>query len=161
MNSPANPAADADELLSVRLTKVLSATPQRVFDAWISPETMKLWWGPKGFKGIRAEADPRPGGAFLIEIASEDGEVHKMAGVYTELAPPNLLCMEIRHRTFEGAAERPEGYIPTYVRVELREHADGTELTLIHSGFLDASLVSRFEGGWGGSLDKLAATFGK
>ena len=159
MNSPVNPAADADDLLSVRLTKLLPAPPERVFEAWIKPELMTLWWGPQGFTGLKAEADPRPGGAFLIEIGNDEGEVHKMAGIFTELSPPELLCMEVRHRTFEGADRRPEGYIPTTVRVELRAQADGTELTLIHSGFLDAAQVSRFQGGWGGSLDKLAAVF--
>ena len=159
MNSPANPAAEANDLLSVHLTRVLRAPPQRVFDAWTTPEIMKLWWGPQGFTGINAESDPRPGGAFMIEIGNGDGEVHKMSGVYTEVSPPRLLCMEVRHRTFEGAAERPEGYIPTTVRVELRAHAEGTELTLTHRGFLDAAQVARFQGGWGGSLDKLAAVF--
>ena len=158
MNSPAQSAADADELLTVRLTRFLSAPPQRVFDAWIKPELMVLWWGPQGFKGITAEADPRPGGAFALEIGNEAGERHKMSGIFTEVSPPGLLCLEIRHRTFEGAAETPEGYIPTTVRVELRPHAEGTELTLIHSGFTDAALVARFRGGWGGGLDKLEST---
>lgn len=155
MNSPANPAAEADDLLTVRLTRVLRAPRERVFRAWTDPALMTRWWGPKGFNGIAAEADPRPGGAFSLEIGNPEGEVHKMAGIYTELSPPDLLCLEIRHRTFEGAAERPEGYIPTYLRVELREHAEGTELTLTHSGFLDAALAARFQGGWSGSLDKL------
>ena len=148
-------AAEADDLLSVRLTKVLPASRERVFEAWTRPEIIQQWWGPKGFTGRKAEADPNPGGAFSIEIEGPDGEVHRMAGIYTELSPPSLLCLEIRHRQFEGAAERPEGYIPTYLRIELAEHTDGTELTLTHTGFLDAALASRFHGGWSGSLDKL------
>jgi len=157
MNKTANPSAEIDDLLSVRLSRVLPAPRQRVFEAWTSPEMIKRWWGPKGFHGISASADPRPGGAFALEIQGPEGEVHRMAGVYTELRPPALICFEIHHRQIEGAAERPEGYIPTQVRVELREHAKGTELILIHSGFLDAALAARFQGGWAGSLEKLEA----
>jgi len=155
MNKPVNPAGDIDDLLTVRLSRVLPAPRERVFEAWTSAEMIWRWWGPKGFEGISAKADPRPGGEFAVDIRGPDGEVHRMAGLYTEVVRPELVCMEIRHRQFEGAADRPEGYIPTQVRVELREHADGTELTLTHTGFLDAALAARFNGGWAGSLDKL------
>lgn len=155
MNKPARPAAEIDDLLTVRLSRVLPAPRERVFEAWTSPELIHRWWGPKGYRGVSSEADPRPGGAFAVEIQDPDGVVHRMAGLYTEVEPPSLVCIEIRHRQFEGAAERPEGYIPTQVRVELREHAEGTELILAHSGFLDAALAGRFKGGWSGSFDKL------
>lgn len=151
-------AAEADDLLSVHLSKVLPASRERVFEAWTTPALMTRWWGPKGFEGVAASADPRPGGAFSVEIRNPEGEVHKLAGIFTEVEPPALLCLEVRHRTFEGAADRPEGYVATQVRVELREHADGTELTLTHSGFLDAAIAARFNGGWAGTLDKLEIT---
>jgi len=155
MNNPANPAAEADELLSVHIRRIFPVSRKRVFEAWTSPEVLRLWWGPKGYNSRSAQADPRPGGAFSIEIEGPDGEVHVMSGFYTEVVRPELVCMEIRHRMIEGAAERPEGYIPTQVRVELREHSEGTELILLHTGFLDAALASRFNGGWASSFDKL------
>ena len=155
MNHPANPASEIDELLSVCLSRVLPAPRERVFEAWTSAELIKLWWGPKNFKALSAKADPRPGGEFAVEIQGPDDKVHLMAGLFTEVTPPELVCFEIRHRTFEGAAERPEGYIPTHVRAELREHPNGTELTLTHTGFLNAALTASFKGGWSGSLDKL------
>jgi uncharacterized protein YndB with AHSA1/START domain len=150
MSQP-DPVAEIDDLLTVRLSRVLPAPRERVFEAWTTPEIIARWWGPHSFRGIAAEADPRP----AIELEGADGERHRMAGIYTEVTPPELLCLEIRHRQIEGAAQRPEGYIPTFVRVELREHPEGTELTLTHSGFLDAALAGRFRGGWSGSLDKL------
>ena len=155
MNHHASPASEIDDLLSIRLSRVLHAPRERVFDAWTSAELLSLWWGPKDFQGISAKADPRPGGEFAIDIRGPDGKVHRMAGLFTEVVPPELVCLEIRHRQLKGAAERPEGYIPTYVRVELREHAEGTELTLTHTGFLDAAVATSFNGGWVSSLDKL------
>ena len=151
-------AAEAEDLLSVHLTRVLPASRERVFAAWTSPDLMTRWWGPKGYQAISCTADPRPGGEFVIEIKSPEGEIHRMTGLYTEVEPPALVCLEIRHRLIEGAAEAPGGYIPTYVRVELQPHADGTELTLLHNGFLDAALAGRFNGGWSSSFDKLEST---
>lgn len=158
MSNRVDYAAEADELLSVRIVKILPAPRERVFKAWTSAEMIKRWWGPKGYQGRTAEADPRRGGAFQVEIEGPDREIHLMRGVFTEVVEPSLVCLEIRHRQFEGAAERPEGYIPTQVRIELREHPDGTELTLLHTGFLDAALADRFNGGWSSSLEKLAST---
>jgi uncharacterized protein YndB with AHSA1/START domain len=155
MNTPTSVATDTDDLLSVRLSRVIPAPPEQVFEAWTSAELMRRWWGPRHVEAVSALADARPGGAFSIEMRDRDGAMHKMAGIFTELERPSLVCLEIRHRQFEGAAERPGGYIPTHVRVELSAHADGTLLNLTHSGFLDAALVQRFDAGWTGSLDKL------
>lgn len=156
MNEQANLAAEADDLLSVHLVRILPAPPERVFASWTTADMLKRWWGPEGYRGLSAKSDPRPGGAFQIEIESPDGVVTVMAGVFTEVKEPSLVCMEIRHRQFEGADERPEGYIPTQLRVELRPHPGGTELTLLHTGFLDAALAGRFNGGWSSSFNKLA-----
>ncbi len=156
MSKPIRLDAEADEILCVRLVKILAAPRHRVYEAWTSAEMIKKWWGPEGYNGLSAKSDPRPGGSFQVEIEGPDGTVHLMSGVFTEVVAPSLVCLEIRHRQFEGAAERPEGYIPTQVRVELREHADGTELTLLHTGFLDAALANRFNGGWTSSFLKLS-----
>ena len=161
MNEQTDRIANHEELLSVRVARILEASRERVFEAWTSTELIPLWWGPKDYRGISAMADPRPGGAFAIEVEGPDGEQHRMAGIYLEVEPPRLLCMEIRHRQLEGASERPEGYIPTLVRVELHEHAKGTELVLTHSGFLDAAIASRFDAGWNGSIDKLVTTLAR
>jgi uncharacterized protein YndB with AHSA1/START domain len=150
-------ATDADDLLSVRMTRILPVPRERVFAAWTTAELLQKWWGPKELVGLSAEADPRPGGAFGVEVQTPDGVVHHMRGIYTEVEWPSLVCIEIRHRQFEGASERPEGYIPTTVRVELREHKDGTELILAHTGFLDAAIAGRFNNGWSGAFDKLHA----
>lgn len=158
MSKPTSVATELDDLLSVSLARVIPAPREQVFEAWTSAELIHRWWGPKHVEALSALADARPGGEFSIEMREADGKTYTMAGVFTELERPSLVCMEIRHRQFEGAAERPGGYIPTLVRVELSEHDDGTLLNLTHSGFLDAALAQRFKGGWTGGLDKLQTT---
>lgn len=155
MASELKAADDLDDLLTVRVSRVFPVPKERVYEAWTTAELLAQWWGPKGYEGVSAEADPRPGGAFECAIKDADGGIHRMRGVYTELEPYELICMEIRHRQFEGAADRPEGYIPTHVRVELKDHEDGTELLLTHTGFLNAAQVGNFDEGWNGSFDKL------
>lgn len=150
-------AADADELLTLRLTRTIAAPREAVFRAWTDPAIIKQWWGPHFVKVNHVEVDPRPGGAFAIDLTNtQSGEDVRMAGVYLVLREPELVIMEIRHRQFEGAAQAPGGYIPTTVEVRLIETAEGTELSLVHAGFLDAAQMPMFEGGWTGSFDKLA-----
>ena len=44
------------------ITRVFDAPRPLVFKAWIEPERIKEWWGPRGFTTLSCEIDLRPGG---------------------------------------------------------------------------------------------------
>jgi uncharacterized protein YndB with AHSA1/START domain len=51
--------------LSLSLTRVVSATPERLFNAWLTPAMLKIFMVPcEGGAVPVAETDPREGGRF-------------------------------------------------------------------------------------------------
>ncbi len=84
MTATAQAQSIADRELS--LTRLIDASPDKVFRAWTDPELLKRWFAPArlcdaGF----AELDVRPGGANLIVMRGPDGVEMPNRGVYLEV----------------------------------------------------------------------------
>jgi len=60
----------------IRITRHFDASPERVFDAWLDPQTASRWLftDAKG-KITRCEIDARVGGKFLIVDRRSVGDV--------------------------------------------------------------------------------------
>ena len=43
------PHASGGGSQELTLERLLPASPERVFDAWVNPGTLVKWWGPEGF----------------------------------------------------------------------------------------------------------------
>lgn len=78
---------------AIVLTRVLSAPPARVFEAWTRPQHVKCWWDPAGRLLDTCDIDLRPGGTFSFVSQLASG-AHRFAGIYREIAPPNRLVFE-------------------------------------------------------------------
>ena len=66
----------------VRLTRVLRAPRERVFSAWTEPGLLERWWtGVGGW-----------GGRYRFSMRDDRGAAHSVAGVYSEIAPPDRLA---------------------------------------------------------------------
>ncbi len=54
---------------SVRLTRIIKASPQRVFDLWTQPQLMARWMSPyPGEVRCVAQAELRIGGRYKLEM---------------------------------------------------------------------------------------------
>ena len=82
--------------LTVKLSGIVEAPPQRVFDAMIDPEQVAEWWGPEGFTCPAVSLDPRVGGAYRIAMQPPEGELFHLAGEYVEVEPPSRLAYTFR-----------------------------------------------------------------
>jgi uncharacterized protein YndB with AHSA1/START domain len=78
---------------SIVLTRILAASREQVFDAWTRPEHVRCWWDPAGHPLAVCEIDLRPGGAFRF-VNRDSLDACEFAGVYREIAPPDLLIFE-------------------------------------------------------------------
>jgi uncharacterized protein YndB with AHSA1/START domain len=60
----------ARELVS---TRIIAASPQRLYQAFIRGEELARWWGPAGFTNTNHVFEPRPGGRWHLTMHGPDG----------------------------------------------------------------------------------------
>jgi len=142
---------------TLRLTRILDATRERVFDAWVDRDQFIQWMCPPGVTITLMEIDVREGGAWRVGGRNESGRVFASSGKYVEVKRPERLVFTWAHHA-DGDYANPRGH-ETTVRIELRALGDKTELTLIHGAFVDG--YTQHKAGWEGSFDKLVAFLGR
>lgn len=132
---------------SLTITRRVNAAPQAVFDAFVVPEKIALWWGPDCGPVTSAKINARKGGRFHVRFRMEDGSEHGSSGVFEVFEPPHRLAM---------SWDWDEGGDPTSrVEVTIREVGGQSELTFTHSRLPDAASRDSHREGWNGALDKL------
>ena len=72
-------------------TRMLDASPEKVFRAWTEPELMKQWFCPRPWTTPVIETDVRPGGSNYILMKGPNGEEMPNRGVYLEVVPNRKL----------------------------------------------------------------------
>ncbi|HLX15547.1 MAG TPA: SRPBCC domain-containing protein [Bradyrhizobium sp.] len=132
---------------SIRLTRIIKASPQRVFDLWTQPQLMARWLSPyPGEVRCVARAELRVGGRFKLEMRSDQSGC-EIEGAYVAIDPPRKLVF-----TWSGP---PTGQADTLVTVELMPIENATELTLTHEKLPTADLREGHGIGWAYMLDHL------
>jgi len=138
-----------DSTTTVFVERVVPASPQKVFEAWLDPEALRRFMFPApGASVSRAECDPRVGGKFLI-VMNVGG--HEMAhrGEYLEIK---------RYTRMVFTWNSPHAGEGSRVTLHFAESEGGeTKLTLEHEGLADADARARHYGGWSHILDALSA----
>ncbi|HEX8572566.1 MAG TPA: SRPBCC domain-containing protein [Allosphingosinicella sp.] len=64
-------------------TRLVEASPDEIYRAFVDPEALMAWLPPRGMSGRILRFEPRQGGRYRIELALE-GEGHELAGKTTE-----------------------------------------------------------------------------
>jgi uncharacterized protein YndB with AHSA1/START domain len=130
------------------IERLLPATPERVFDAWVNPETLARWWGPEGF------TDLSEGGRWRTVMLSPEGQRHIVSGVYRKIDRPARLV-------FTWAWEDEDGSRGAESEVDLtfRPAGSGTQLHLVHRRFASAESRDSHRLGWQSSFNDLERLF--
>ena len=126
----------------------IAAPPERVFDAWLDPESVRHWLfaTPDGVMES-VEVDARVGGRFII--AERRGpDVAEHYGEYVEIDRPRRLAFDF---WTSFSAER------TRVTVTIAAEGAGSLVTLTHEGVW-ADWEEKTRQGWTTILDGLART---
>jgi uncharacterized protein YndB with AHSA1/START domain len=76
------------EQRTVCFERILSASPEEVFDAWTQPEQMTQWWDPTGAPLVSCSIDLKPKGTFRFVTA---GHAPPFEGVYEVIDRPSRL----------------------------------------------------------------------
>ncbi len=131
----------------LQISKVIAAPRERVFAAWLDPDTLRRFMCPNGAAVPCAEVEARVGGSFRIDMRKGD-ELWVHTGTYLEISPPERLVF-----TWQS---RETADIPSLVTLVFREHAGGTELLLTQERLPSAHAVVKHTGGWTQILELLA-----
>jgi uncharacterized protein YndB with AHSA1/START domain len=135
---------------TLRIERVIDASPTEVFRAWTTPEAMEQWYRDgDDFVARIVELDVRPGGMYRVEFGPVGREPYVEYGEYLEVDPPHRLVWT---ETLEGVDAPWSG---TRVTLELRDDNGKTRLNLTHEGFPTSRHRDLAAGGWPGFLDRI------
>lgn len=116
----------------------IEADPEAVFDFLVTDEGMTAWMGQY------AALDPRPGGAFAVDIAG-----YAIRGRYVEVDRPRRVAFTWG---MAGSEALPPG--ASTVTFTLTPIASGTRVELRHTGLPDTEISGHVRG-WAHFLPRL------
>lgn len=135
---------------SVRLHRVLTTSPEKVYRAFVEPDAIGSWLPPFGFVCSVHELDAKPGGTHRMSFRNfTTGESHSFGGTYLELVPGEKLVYTDRFDDPDMPGEMT-------VTVTLKSVPVGTELHIEQQGIPDIIPIEACYLGWQESLRKLA-----
>ncbi len=113
---------------TIKLHRVLRATPDRVYRAFIDPKAMVKWLPPNGFTGEVHHMDAKVGGSYKMSFTNfTSGKSHSFGGEYLELKPNELL-------RYSDKFDDPNMPGEMTTTVTLKKVSVGTELNVVQEG---------------------------
>ena len=135
---------------TIRLHRVLRATPERVYRAFLDPDAMVKWLPPNGFTAKVHHFDAKVGGTHKMSFKNfTTGKSHSFGGRYLELTPNERI-------RYTDKFDDPNLPGEMHVSVTLRKVSVGTDLTIVQEGIPAAIPVEACYLGWQESLCGLA-----
>lgn len=131
---------------TIRLHRVLSAIPERVYRAFLDADAMAKWLPPNGFTGHVHHLDAKVGGTYKMSFTNfTTGKAHSFGGTFLELVPHE----RIRHTDQFDDPNLP-GQMQT--TITLKKVSCGTELNIVQEGIPDVIPPEACSLGWQESL---------
>ncbi len=135
---------------TVRLHRVLRASPERVYRAFVDGDALVKWLPPNGFTARMHHLDARVGGSYRMSFTNfTTGNSQAFGGAYVELIPGERI-------RYTDAFEDPNLPGEMQTTVSLKQLSLGTELSIVQEGIPDAIPVEACYLGWQESLILLA-----
>ena len=135
---------------TIRLHRVIRATPEKIYRAFLDADAKAKGLPPNGFTGKVHHLEAKVGGAYKMSFTNfTTGSSHSFGGKYLELTPHE----RIRHTDKFDDPNLP-GEIQTIV--DLKKVSCGTELSIVQEGLPAAIPPEACYLGWQESLILLA-----
>ena len=135
---------------TIHLHRVLRATPERVYRAFLDSEAMVKWLPPNGFTGKVHHMDARVGGSYKMSFTNfTTGKSHSFGGEYLELVP---------HERIRHTDKFDDPNLPGLMQVTIlfKKVFCGTEVNITQEGVPDIIPAEACYLGWQESLALLA-----
>ncbi|SFR98233.1 Uncharacterized conserved protein YndB, AHSA1/START domain [Halomicrobium zhouii] len=156
-NSGSEPTTNSEQndTRSMTVSRVIEASPERVYNAFLDPDELAQWLPPTGFSGEVHHLEPEEGGTYRMTFTGETEEFAEydstFGGTYLELVPGERIVY-----TDEFETDEPSMAGEMTVTVTFEDVPDGTEITVHHEGFPEGASPSDANEGWTDSLGNLA-----
>ncbi|MBN8914550.1 MAG: SRPBCC family protein [Rhizobiales bacterium] len=135
---------------TARLHRILTASPEKVYRAFIEADALAKWLPPNGFTCTVHHLDAVVGGTFRMAFRNfTTGHSDAFGGEFLELVPGALVRYTDR---FDNPALPGD----IEVTIVLKKVSMGTELDITQSGIPDVIPVEACYLGWQQSLRNLA-----
>ena len=131
---------------TVRLHRIIRATPERIYRAFLDADAMAKWLPPNGFTGKVHRMDAKLGGAYRMSFTNfTTGHSHSFGGEYLELVP---------HERIRYTVKFDDPNLPGVMQttVNLRAVFCGAELTAVQEGIPEVIPPEACYMGWQESL---------
>ena len=135
---------------TIRLHRVLRATPERIYRAFLDADAMTKWLPPNGFTGKVHHMDAKVGGTYKMSFTNfSTGRSHTFGGEYLELVP---------HERIRYSDRFDDPNLPGEMQttVTLKKVSCGTELNIVQEGVPEVIPAEACYLGWQDSLNLLA-----
>jgi len=135
---------------TVRFHRVLRATPEKIYRAFVDADAMAKWLPPNGFTGKVHHMDAKVGGTYKMSFTNfTTGRSHSFGGKYLELVPHE----RIRHT---DKFDDPNLPCEMQTTITLKKVSCGTEVNIVQEGIPEAIPPEACYLGWQESLTLLA-----
>jgi uncharacterized protein YndB with AHSA1/START domain len=135
---------------TIRLHRVLRATPERVYRAFLDADAMAKWLPPYGFTCKVHHMDAKVGGTYRMSFTNfTTGNGHSFGGEYREL-------VQFEKLRYTDSFDDPNLSGEMQTTVTLKQVSCGTELTVVQEGLPAAIPLEMCYLGWQESLEQLA-----
>jgi uncharacterized protein YndB with AHSA1/START domain len=117
---------------TVRLHRVLTTKPEKVYRAFIEADALAKWMPPNGFTCTVNHMDANVGGTFKASFRNfTTGHSHSFSGKYLEVVPNERL-------RYTDKFDDPNLPGEIQVTVTLKKVSVGTDLNIVQEGLPDA-----------------------
>lgn len=135
---------------TIRLHRVLTTSPEKVYRAFIEADAVAKWLPPNGFTCTVHHLEPTVGGTHRMSFRNfTTGNGHSFGGEYLELVPGERL-------RYTDRFDDPNLPGEMEVTVTLTKVSCGTELNIVQAGVPDLIPAESCYLGWQESLRNLA-----
>src|SRR5665213_2074464 len=146
MTTSAQAAMPHDETM-LELRREFAATPDVLFDAWLTREQWAAWIGPEGIACEVPMLEPKVGGRYEITMRLGNGQVIPVSGVFKTIDRPTRLVFSWG---WNGDPARQ-----SLITLEFNARGAGTELVLRQEGLGTIANRDEHGKGWSSALDRL------
>jgi uncharacterized protein YndB with AHSA1/START domain len=141
------------ESATVRVQRVMPATPDLVFDEWLDPESLQEWMCPRPVRVLDVTVEPHVGGLVRIDV-DDSGTRVLISGQFLTIDRPSLL------RFTWANSNWPDPTSESVVNVSFEPVGDDETLMSIEHSLLPPEEFESFDSGWTLTIDQLAAVLG-